>query len=124
MNALRNKVQLIGRLGNKVEIKRLDNGKCVANASLATNEVYKNQKGERVEDTTWHNLVIWGKTAEILEKYTDKGSEIAIEGKLTNRSYDDKDGVKRYVTEVLVNEVLLMGDHKAKGKTAEADLPF
>lgn len=124
MNALRNKVQLIGRLGNKVEVKRLDNGKCVANVSMATNEIYKNQKGERVEDTTWHNLVIWGKTAEILEKYTDKGSEIAIEGKLTNRSYDDKDGIKRYVTEVLVNEVLLMGDPKGKAAHAEADLPF
>ncbi|MFC3880746.1 single-stranded DNA-binding protein [Algoriphagus namhaensis] len=124
MNALRNRVQLIGRLGNKVEVKRLDNGKCVANVSLATNEVYKNQKGERVEDTTWHNLVIWGKPAEILEKYTDKGSEIGVEGKLANRSYEDKDGIKRYVTEVVVNEVLLMGDRKEKAQQAEADLPF
>ena len=124
MNALRNRVQLIGRLGNKVEVKRLDNGKCVANVSLATNEVYKNQKGERVEETTWHNLVIWGKPAEILEKYTDKGSEIGLEGKLANRSYEDKDGIKRYVTEVIVNEVLLMGDRKEKAQQSEADLPF
>ncbi len=124
MNALRNKVQLIGRLGNAVEIKKLDSGKSVGRVSLATNEVYKNQKGERVEETTWHNIVAWGRLAEIMEKYTEKGSEIAVEGKITNRSYDDKDGIKRYVTEIVINDLLLMGERKAKEETAEADLPF
>ncbi|MHA7129134.1 single-stranded DNA-binding protein [Algoriphagus namhaensis] len=125
MSTLRNKVQLIGHLGNKVEIKKLDGGKIVGTVSIATREVYKNQKGERVEDTTWHNLVAWGKTAEILEKYTDKGSEIAIEGKLTNRSYEDKEGIKRYITEIVVNEVVLLGDKKDKASSrTEADLPF
>lgn len=123
MNALRNKVQLIGRLGGKVEIKNLDGGKTLGKVSIATNEVYKNQKGEKITETTWHNLVIWGKNAEILEKYTDKGSEIAIEGKISNRDYTDKEGIKRYVTEIVVNEILLMGSSEKKEKM-EADLPF
>lgn len=110
MNALKNKVQLIGRLGAKAELKMLDGGKSVARVSLATHESYKNAQGEKVDDTTWHNLVAWGKTAEILHKYTDKGSEIAVEGKLTNRVYTGKDGAKKYVTEIQVNEILLMGD--------------
>jgi single-strand DNA-binding protein len=127
MNTLRNKVQLIGRLGAKVEIKNLDGGKTLGKVSLATNEYYKNQKGERVEETTWHNLVAWGKQAELLDKYTDKGSEIAIEGKLSNRSYEDKEGNKRYISEVVVHSILLMGDRKANvpaGAETEDDLPF
>lgn len=113
MNALKNKVQLIGHLGSKLELKNLESGKSVGNVSLATSEVYKNQKGERVEETIWHNLVVWDKTAENLAKYTDKGSEIAIEGKLTNRSYTDKNGDKKLVTEIVVNEFLLL-DKKPK----------
>jgi single-strand DNA-binding protein len=109
MNALRNKVQLIGHVGQDPEIKNLDGGKKVANLTIATNDSYKNDKGEKVEQTEWHKVVAWGKTAEIIEKYVTKGKEIAIEGKLTHRSYDDKNGEKRYITEVLVNELLLMG---------------
>lgn len=127
MNALKNKVQLIGNLGAKVEIKNLEGGNVLGKVSMATNEVYKNKKGERVQETTWHNLVAWGKTAELLDKYTDKGSEIAIEGKISNRTYDDKDGNKRYFSEVVVNEVLLLGDRKSIASTAketEDDLPF
>ena len=110
MNALKNKVQLIGRLGAKAEIKTTANGKVFAKVSLATHENYTNAKGEKVRETTWHNLIAWGKTAEIMHKYTDKGTEIAVEGKLVNREYIGKDGVKRQVTEVQVNEVLLTGD--------------
>jgi|SRR5690606_578202 len=110
MNALKNKVQLIGRLGAKVEFKTLEGGKVMARFNLATNETYKNAKGEKVDETTWHHLIAWGRTAEILNKYTDKGSELAVEGKLINRSYTGKDGVKKYVTEIQVNEILLMGD--------------
>lgn len=116
MNALKNKVQLIGRLGAKADFKALDGGKTMARLNLATNESYKNAKGEKVEETTWHNLIAWGKTAEIINKYTDKGSEIAIEGKLINRSFIGKDGVKKYVTEIQVNEVLLMGDKSPVGQ--------
>lgn len=109
MNTLRNKVQLIGNLGNDPEIVNLESGKKLAKFSIATNESYKNAEGEKVTDTQWHNVVAWGKTAEIIEKFVTKGKEIAIEGKLTSRSYDDKDGQKRYVTEVVCNELLMLG---------------
>ena len=109
MNALRNKVQLIGHVGNEPEVKTVGEDKKLATLTLATNDVYKNDKGEKIEETQWHRVVAWGKTAEIIEKYVNKGKEIAIEGKLTHRSYDDKNGDKRYVTEVVVNELLLLG---------------
>ncbi len=104
---MKNRVQLIGHVGQEPEVKTVNNKK-VANITLATNDFYKNEKGEKVEQTEWHRISAWGKTAEIIEKFVTKGKEIAIEGKLTHRSYDDKDGVKRYVTEVLANEVLLL----------------
>ena len=109
MNNLRNKVQLIGNLGSDPEVKHLESGKVQAKISIATNENYTNKEGEKITDTQWHNLVAWGKTAEIAEKYLKKGSEIAIEGKLSNRSYEDKEGVKKYVTEVVLNEILMLG---------------
>ena len=109
MNAMKNKVQLIGHVGQEPEIKTFDGGKKLANLTIATNDSYKNDKGEKVEQTEWHKVVAWGKIAEIIEKYVKKGKEIAIEGKLTHRSYDDKNGEKRYITEVVVNEVLLLG---------------
>ncbi len=109
MNTLRNKVQLIGNLGNDPEIINLDGGKTLAKFSIATNESYKNAKGEKVTDTQWHNIVAWGKTAQIIEKYVTKGKEVAIEGKLTSRSYETKEGEKRYVTEVVCNELLMIG---------------
>jgi single-strand DNA-binding protein len=110
MSNMRNKVQLIGRLGAKAETKRFDSGKLKASFNIATKDVFKNAKGEKVEETTWHNIIAWGNTAEVIEKYTDKGSEIAIEGKLSNRSYEDKDGSKKYITEVIAEEVLLLGE--------------
>jgi single-strand DNA-binding protein len=109
MSALRNKVQLIGNVGNDPEIKSFDGGKKVANFTIATNESYKNEKGEKVDQTEWHKVVAWGKTAEIIEKFVTKGKEVAIEGKLTHRSYEDKNGEKRYITEVVANEILLLG---------------
>ncbi|UMB59680.1 single-stranded DNA-binding protein [Lutibacter sp. A80] len=110
MSTLRNKVQLIGNLGNNPEIISLDSGKKLAKFSLATNESFKNAQGEKVTETQWHNLVAWGKTAEIVEKYLEKGKEVAIEGKLTTRNYEDKEGTKKYITEVLVNELLMLGN--------------
>ncbi|MEC7781879.1 MAG: single-stranded DNA-binding protein [Bacteroidota bacterium] len=109
MSTLRNKVQLIGNLGNDPEIVNLDSGKKLAKFSIATNETYKNNKGERVTDTQWHNVVAWGKTAEVIENYVTKGKEVAIEGKLTSRSYETKQGEKRYLTEIVCNELLLLG---------------
>ena len=109
MNTLRNKVQLIGNLGNDPEIINLESGKTLAKFAIATNESYKNTKGEKITDTQWHNVVAWGKTAEIIEKYVTKGKEVAIEGKLTSRSYETKEGEKRYITEVVCNELLMLG---------------
>jgi len=109
MNALRNKVQLIGNLGQDPEIVNLDNGGKLAKFSVATNESYKNSKGEKVTDTQWHNVVAWGKTAEIVENYLAKGNEVAVEGKLIHRSYENKEGEKRYITEIKCNELVMLG---------------
>ncbi len=109
MNALKNKVQLIGNLGNAPEIKNTEKGRKLAKFSIATNETYYNPKGEKVVETQWHNLVAWGKVADVVEKYLKKGSEVAIEGKLMNNNYTDKDGNKKYSTEIHVNELLLIG---------------
>lgn len=108
MNAMRNKVQLIGHVGQEPEIKTFDGGRKVASLTIATNDYYTNDKGEKVEQTEWHRVTAWGKLADIIEKYVDKGKEIALEGKLTHRSYDDKDGNKRYITEVVANDILLL----------------
>ncbi|NNE78553.1 MAG: single-stranded DNA-binding protein [Pricia sp.] len=109
MNALKNKVQLIGNLGQDPEIVNLENGSKLAKFSIATSESYKNAQGEKVEDTQWHNIVAWGKTAEIVENFLTKGKQVAVEGKLTHRSYETKEGDKRYITEVRCNELLMLG---------------
>ncbi|HSP83907.1 MAG TPA: single-stranded DNA-binding protein [Gillisia sp.] len=109
MNTLRNKVQLIGHVGNSPEILTLESGKKLAKFSIATNETYRNNKGEKITDTHWHNIIAWGKTAELVENYVPKGKEIGVEGKLTTRSYEDKEGIKRYITEVVCSELLLLG---------------
>jgi single-strand DNA-binding protein len=109
MYTLKNRVQLIGHLGAAPEVKNTTNGKKLARFSIATNETYRNTKGEKVQETTWHSLVSWGKIAGIVEKYLNKGSEVAIEGKLISRSYTDKEGTKKYITEVEVNELLMLG---------------
>ncbi len=108
MNTLKNKVQLIGHVGQTPEIKNLENGKKMARFSLATNDYYINAKGEKIEQTYWHNLVAWGKTAELVENYVEKGKQLAIEGKLVNRSYETEKGEKRFVTEVSINEILFL----------------
>ena len=109
MNTLRNHVQLIGHLGTAPEVKLIAGGRKVAKLVIATNETYKNQKGEKVTETTWHNLTAWGNNAEFAERFLEKGAEIAVNGKLKNNSYMDKDGVKRYVTDIEVAEFLMLG---------------
>lgn len=108
MNAIKNKVQLIGNLGSAPEVKDLDNGNKVARFSLATSEYYVNKKGEKVNETQWHNIVIWGKLADIAGRYLQKGSQVVIEGKLSNRNYTDKEGTKKYFTEIVANEMLML----------------
>ena len=106
---MKNRVQLIGNVGNDPEIKTLENGKKLAHLTIATNDHYTNDKGQKVEQTEWHRVTAWGKTAEIIEKFVVKGKEVAIDGKLTHRSYDDKNGDKRYITEVVASEIMLLG---------------
>ncbi|TPN86720.1 single-stranded DNA-binding protein [Aquimarina algicola] len=108
MNTLKNKVQLIGNLGQEPEIINLESGKKLARFSLATNGFYYNKQGDKITDTQWHNIIAWGKTAEIIEKYINKGQEVAIEGKLTSRDYDDNQGNKRYITEIVCYELLML----------------
>lgn len=109
MKSIRNSVQLIGRLGKDPEIRTFESGVKLATFSIATTDTYKNQKGEKVNDTQWHNLVIWGRLAEIAGKYLKKGSEIAIEGKLVHRVYESAKGEKKYVTEITVNDLVMLG---------------
>ncbi|MBI4648383.1 MAG: single-stranded DNA-binding protein [Bacteroidia bacterium] len=115
MNALRNKIQLIGNLGKDPKMVEFGNGKTMLNLSLATSESYKDKNGKVATDTQWHRLVVWGKLAVLANKYLQKGSQVAVDGRLTNRSFKDKDGKQRYITEVLVNDILFLG---AKRKAA------
>ena len=108
MNALRNSVRLIGHLGDSPKMRKLDSEKSVANFSIATNENYRDHDGNKKSETTWHKLVAWGKQAEVAEKYLKKGTEVAIEGKLTSRSYEDKNGETHFVSEIMVNEILVL----------------
>ncbi|HLV39228.1 single-stranded DNA-binding protein [Xanthomarina sp.] len=108
MKTLRNKVQLIGRLGQDPEIINFEDGTKMAKFSMATDDSYKDKKGQKVERAYWHNVVVKGGLVKVVEEYITKGKEIAVEGKLTNRSWDDKDGNKRYITEILCSELLML----------------
>ena len=131
-----NKVILLGNLGKDPEVRRLDDGRGVANFSLATSETYKNKSGEKVTNTEWHNIVLWSPLADIAESYLKKGSQVYIEGKISNRSYEDKDGVKKYISEVVGREITLLGRPPEQQENAhnnpseninnsdEDDLPF
>lgn len=109
LTALKNNVQLIGHLGREIEIKDLENGNKVAKVSLATNDYYTNTKGDKVEETQWHNLVAWGKTADWMQQLLAKGSEVLIQGKLVHRNYETKNGDKKYITEVVVRDFMKLG---------------
>ena len=115
MQNLKNYVQLIGNLGKDPELVELGSGKKLAKVTIATNEYFKNDKGEKVQETQWHNLVAWGNTAENIGKILKKGNEIAIRGKLTHRTYEDKQGQTKYISEIIVNEFV---------KLTKSDLPF
>ncbi len=119
MNALRNRVQLIGRLGQDPEVKTLESGKKVTNFTMATNETYKGVDGNKTEETTWHNIVAWNGLAEISSKYLKKGKEVCIEGRISYRTYTDKNGVPKSVTEIVASDLVLL----SSGGVARADLP-
>jgi single-strand DNA-binding protein len=122
MSNFRNHVQLIGNVGEDPKITLLDRGRKVARFPMATNEYYTNNQGEKIQNTDWHQVVAWGKTADILEKYTAKGSEIGVQGKIKTRSYTTEDGNQRYVTEIVADEVLLLGS-KAAQEDSEPKTP-
>ena len=109
MNALRNNVKLIGRLGQDPEVKTLDKGNKFAKFSLATSDSFTAKDGSKQETTQWHNIVVWGNLAGICEKYLKKGKEIAIDGRLTYRNYEDKNGTKHFISEIIANELLFVG---------------
>lgn len=104
-----NKVILIGRLGKDPELKYTQSGRAVANFSLATDRSWKGQDGQKQRDTTWHNIVVWGKRAEVVKEYLAKGQQIYIEGRIDNRSYDDKEGNKKYISEVVLEDFAFLG---------------
>lgn len=108
MTTLRNNVQLIGHLGKDPEVRTFESGKKMASFSIATSDTYKNQKGEKVQDTQWHNLVIWGKLADIAGQYLKKGSEVAVSGKLVHRNYETASGEKKYITEINVSDMVML----------------
>jgi single-strand DNA-binding protein len=114
MNSLRNRVQLIGNLGQDPEIKTLESGKKVAHFTLATKDDYKNNEGQKISETTWHNIVAWNGQAELAEKYLKKGGQVAIEGKINYRSYEDKQGTTKYITEIVLNELMFLKPPKGQ----------
>ena len=114
-----NKVILVGNLGKDPEVKYLDNGVAVANFSLATTENYKNKEGERVSQTEWHNVVLWRGLAEVAEKYLKKGASIYVEGKIRTRKWEDKEGVTRYSTEILGDNMTMLGGKPSSEDTTE-----
>lgn len=119
MNSIKNRVTLSGHLGQDPEVKNFDNGKTVTKFSLATNESYRNDKGETVTETHWHNLVLWNGLGKMAEKNLSKGKEVFVEGKLVTRQYTDKEGTKKYITEVVVSELLILAP-KVKDKEEAA----
>ncbi len=122
MNNLRNKVQLIGKLGMNPEMRTFNNGQKLARVSIATKDIFKNAKGEKVVETQWHRLVAWGKTAENMEVFLKKGNEIAVMGRLQHRSYEDKMGNKRNITEISVSEFMLLSSAAKQDKNVEASV--
>jgi single-strand DNA-binding protein len=119
MNPMRNRVQLIGNLGHDPEIKTLENGKKVVRFTLATNESYKNSEGQKVDETTWHNITAWNGLADRASKYLKKGNEVAVEGRIVYRSYEDKKGVTKNVTDIVLSNLLLLRSAKGSGKDDE-----
>jgi single-strand DNA-binding protein len=119
MNNLRNSVRLIGNLGQDPETKTLDNGKKVVHFTLATNDDFKNGDGQKVSETTWHNIVAWNGLADVAGKFLKKGREVAVEGRLVYRNYEDKKGVTRYITEIVLNDMVFLRSSNSKKKEDE-----
>ena len=118
MNSLKNRVQLIGHLGHDPEIKAIENGKKMARFTLATDDSYKNAEGQKIKETTWHNLIAWNGLADLSEKYLKKGSKLAVEGRIVYRTYEDKKGVTKNITEIVLADFMFLDPAKGNGKEA------
>jgi len=116
MNSLRNRVNLIGNLGQDPETKTLESGKKVTRFTLATSDDFKNGEGQKVKETTWHNIVAWNGLADVAGKYLKKGGQVAVEGRIVYRNYEDKKGVTKYITEIVLNDLLFLKSAKDQGK--------
>lgn len=119
MNSLRNRVNLIGNLGQNPETKKLDSGKKVAHFTLATSDDYKNSEGQKIKETTWHNIVAWNGLAELAGNYLKKGSQVAVEGRIVYRSYEDKNGATKYITEIVINDLMMLKSQKEQAKAEQ-----
>lgn len=117
MNSLRNRVQLIGNLGQDPETKTLENGKKVTHFTLATDDSYKNSEGKKISEPTWHNIVAWNGLADVAERYLRKGREVAVEGRIVYRSYEDKKGITRNITEIVLNDLVLLRSSRPEAKS-------
>jgi single-strand DNA-binding protein len=115
-----NKVILIGNVGKDPEVRHLDSGVAVASFPLATSETYKNKENQKVTNTEWHNIVVWRGLADVAEKYVKKGNPLYIEGKIRTRSWDDKDGIKRYTTEIVADNMQMLGTKQSNEESASA----
>lgn len=116
MNSLRNRVNLIGNLGQDPETKSLESGKKMTRFTLATSDDFKNGDGQKIKETTWHNIVAWNGLADIAGKYLKKGRLVAVEGRIVYRSYEDKNGATKYITEIVINDLLMLKNQKEQGK--------
>ncbi|MHB1664942.1 MAG: single-stranded DNA-binding protein [bacterium] len=118
-----NKAVVLGYLGKDSELKSTQNGNSVASFSVATSETFKNKEGVKTEKTTWHNIQVWGKTAEALSQYLTKGTRVLVEGKISNRSYDKQDGTKGYISEIIANNIVLLGNGNSSGTKSIESAP-
>lgn len=116
MNSLKNRVTLIGNLGQDPETKTTETGKKVTHFTLATDDGYKNSDGQKVNETTWHNIIAWNGLAEIAGKYLKKGKQVAVEGRIVYRSYEDKKGLTKNITEIVLNDLVLLRNGEKAGK--------
>lgn len=116
MNFMRNRVSLIGNLGQDPELKSLENGKKVTHFTLATTEEFKNNEGQKVKETTWHNIVAWNGLADVAGRYLKKGGQVAVEGRIVYRTFEDKKGATRYITEIVIHDMLMLRNPKENGK--------
>lgn len=124
MNSLKNRVILIGRLGQNPETKTIEGGKKVTHFTLATDDSYKNAEGQRVSEATWHNITAWNGLADIADRFLKKGRQVAVEGRIVYRTYEDKKGVMKNSTEIVLDDLVLLGSGKVSGngKDEEGDL--